>query len=138
GWDDRHLHPLAAEPVLRLADDLLDAVVHPLAEREERVDPRPERADVARSQEKAVGGHLDVGGIVAERGEEELGKTHRRRIAGSVLGARAAGTRAIGGFTVAPWEWSETQRSGSSPLFRGRSDEIGVRKRTRRPETGVD
>jgi hypothetical protein len=39
--DDRHLHLLAADPVLLLADDLLDAVVDALAERQQRVDPEP-------------------------------------------------------------------------------------------------
>ena len=46
--DDRHLHLLAADPVLFLADDLLDSVADALAEWEERVDPRAELADIPR------------------------------------------------------------------------------------------
>ena len=74
--DDRHLHLLAADPVLLLADDLLDPVVDPLAERQERVDPRAELADVAGAQEQAMRRHLGVGRVVAEGGEEELAQSH--------------------------------------------------------------
>jgi hypothetical protein len=45
--DDRHLHLLGADPVLLLADDLLDALVDRDAERQQRVDARTELADVA-------------------------------------------------------------------------------------------
>jgi hypothetical protein len=37
--DDRHFQLLAADAVLLLADDLFDAIAHPLSERQERVDP---------------------------------------------------------------------------------------------------
>ena len=76
--DDRHLHLLAADPVLLLADDLLDPVVDPLAERQQRVDPGAELADVAGPQQQAVRRHLGVGRVVAERGEEEVGQSHGR------------------------------------------------------------
>ena len=46
--DDRHLHLLAADPVLLLADDLLDPVADPLAQRQQRVDAGAELAHVAR------------------------------------------------------------------------------------------
>ena len=52
--DDRHLHLLAADRVHLLADDLLDPPVDPEAERQERVQPRAELADVPRAQEQAV------------------------------------------------------------------------------------
>ena len=39
--DDRHLHLLAADRVHLLADDLLDPLVDPEAERQQRVDPEP-------------------------------------------------------------------------------------------------
>ena len=65
--DDRHLHLLAADPVDLLADDLLDPLVDAEAERQQRVDPGAELADVARPDEQPVGRHLRVGGIVAER-----------------------------------------------------------------------
>ena len=74
--DDRHLHLLAADPVHLLADDLLDPLVDPEAERQERVDPRAELADVARPQEQAVRRHLRIGGVVAQGREEQLGETH--------------------------------------------------------------
>ena len=70
--DDRHLDLLAADRVLLLADDLLDAVVDPLAERQQRVDPGTELADVAGADEQSMRRHLDIGGVVAERGEEEV------------------------------------------------------------------
>ena len=78
--DDRHLHLLGADPVLLLADDLLDALAGPEAQRQQRVDPRPERADVARPEQQPMGRHLGVGRIVAERREEEVAQAHPRRI----------------------------------------------------------
>ena len=83
GVDDRHLQLLAADRVLLLADDLLDPVVDPLAERQQRVDAGPELADVARADEQTVRRHLGVGRIVTKGAEEELGETHPRRIAGA-------------------------------------------------------
>ena len=74
--DDRHLDLLAADPVHFLADDLLDPLVDPEPERQQRVNPRPELTDVARPDEQPVGRHFRVGGIVAERSEEELAQAH--------------------------------------------------------------
>ncbi len=74
--DDGHLELLAADPIHLLADDLLDALVDPEPERQQRVDPRPELADVAGPDEEPVRGHLGVGRVVAQRREEELAKTH--------------------------------------------------------------
>ena len=76
--DDRHLHLLAADGVLLLADDLLDAVADALAERQQRVDPGAQLAQVARTQEQPMGRHLGIGGVVAERGEEQVGQAHGR------------------------------------------------------------
>ena len=70
--DDRHLDLLAADRVLLLADDLLDPVVDPLAERQQRVDPGAELADVAGANEQSMRRHLGVGGVVAKRREEEV------------------------------------------------------------------
>ena len=70
--DDRHLDLLAADRVLLLADDLLDPVVDALAERQQRVDPGTELADVAGADEQSMRRHLGIGGVVAERGEEEV------------------------------------------------------------------
>ena len=74
--DDRHLHLLRPDPVLLLADDLLDPVVDALAQRQERVDARPQLADVAGAQQQPVRGHLGIGRVVAERGEEQVGESH--------------------------------------------------------------
>ena len=79
GMDDRHLHLLRADPVLLLADDLLDAVVDPLAQGQQRIDARPELADVAGALQQAMRGHLRIGGVVAERGEEQVGESHGRQ-----------------------------------------------------------
>ncbi len=86
--DDRHLHLLAADPVHLLADDLLDALVDTEAERQQRVDPRSELADIARPQQQAMRRHLRIGGVVAQAREEEVGQTHPRRIAGAAPRAR--------------------------------------------------
>ena len=52
--DDRHLHLLAADPVHLFADDLLDPLVDPETQRQERVDPRSELADIARPDQQAM------------------------------------------------------------------------------------
>ena len=72
GMDDRHLHLLATDRVLLLADHLLDAIVDPLAERQQRIDPGAELAHVAGAKEQSVRRHLGVGGVVAKGGEEEV------------------------------------------------------------------
>ena len=59
-----------------LADDLLDAIADPLAERQQRIDPGAELAKVARPEQQPMARHLGVAGIVAERGEEQLGEAH--------------------------------------------------------------
>ena len=96
--DDRHLHLLAADPVLLLADDLLDPVADPLAERQQRIDAGPELADVAGSHQQPMRRHLGLGRVVAERGEEEVGQSHGRvRIAGHAPARTAAGSHRRGG-----------------------------------------
>jgi hypothetical protein len=81
--DDRHLHLLRPDPVHLLADDLLDPLADPESEGQQGVDPRAELAYVAGPHEQAMGLHLGVRRVVAERREEQLGKTHPRRIAGA-------------------------------------------------------
>jgi hypothetical protein len=76
GMDHRHFDLLAADPIHLLADDLLDSLVDPEAERQERVDPGAELADVTGPEEKPVRHHLDVGGVVAQAREEQSGETH--------------------------------------------------------------
>ena len=70
--DDRHLDLLAADPVHLLADDLLDALVDPEPERQERVDARAELADVAGPDEEPVRRHLGIGRIVTQGREEQM------------------------------------------------------------------
>ena len=70
--DDRHLDLLAADPVHLLADDLLDPLVDPEAERQQRVDPGAELADVAGPDEEAMRRHLGIGRVVAQGREEQL------------------------------------------------------------------
>ena len=77
--DDGHLHLLPADGIDLLADDLLDAVADPLAQRQQRIDARPELADVARAQQQPMRRHLGIGGVVAERGEEQVGESHGRQ-----------------------------------------------------------
>ena len=77
--DDGHLHLLAADRVHLLADDLLDPVADPLAERQQRVEAGPERPDVAGAQQQPVRRHLGLAGIVAQGREEELAQTHGLR-----------------------------------------------------------
>ena len=91
--DDRHLHLLAADAVHLLADDLLDPLVDALAEWQQRVDPGAELAHVAGPLEQSMRRHLGVGRVVAERGEEEVGKSHgRARIAADADQPRRART----------------------------------------------
>ena len=59
-----------------LADHLLHALGHAEAERQQRVDAGAQLAHVARPQQQAVGRHLGLGGVVAERGEEQVGQAH--------------------------------------------------------------
>ena len=59
-----------------LADDLLDALLDPETERQERVDAGAELAQVAGTHEQPMRRHLGVGRVVAEAGEEELGEAH--------------------------------------------------------------
>ena len=81
--DDRHLELLAADRVHLLADDLLDPLRHPEAERQERVDPGPELANVTGPQQQPMRRHLGLARIVAQAREEELRQAHRRRIPGA-------------------------------------------------------
>ena len=78
GWTTGISISCDADPVHLLADDLLDPLVDPEAERQQRVDPGAELADVARPDEQAMRRHLGIGRVVAERGEEELGESHGR------------------------------------------------------------
>ena len=71
GVDDGHQQFLAADAVHLLAHDLLDAALHPPAQRQHAVDARAQRPDVASPQEEAVGNDRRLGGIVAKRAGEQ-------------------------------------------------------------------
>ena len=80
--DDRHLHLLAADPVLLLADDLLDALVDPEAERQQRVDPRCRAGGRSRpGASRRCDAISASAGSSRRRREEELAQAHPRRIA---------------------------------------------------------
>ena len=55
-----------------VADDRLDPGAHPEAERQPGEDPRGLATDVPGADEQLVARHLGVGGVVAERAEEEM------------------------------------------------------------------
>ena len=76
--DHRHQQLLAADRVLFLADDLLDPLGDPEAQRQQAVDPRAQLPDVAGPQEQAVRRHLGFGGVVAEAGKEQMAEAHGR------------------------------------------------------------
>jgi hypothetical protein len=82
--DDGHLHLLAADPVDLLADDLFHPLRHAEAQRQQRVQPRAQLADVPGAQQQPMRRHLRLGRIVAKRGEEQVGETHRGRIAACI------------------------------------------------------
>ena len=65
-------HLLRADRVHLLADDLLDLAVDAPAERQERPDARAHLADEAAAHEQLVRDRLRVGGVVAQRRQEEL------------------------------------------------------------------
>ena len=68
----RRVHLLRADRVHLLADDLLDLAVHAPAERQERPEAGADLAHVAAAHEQLVRHRLCVGGIVAQRRQEEL------------------------------------------------------------------
>ena len=91
GMDDGHLHLLPADRVDLLAHDLLDAVADLLAERQQRVDPRAELAQVAGAEQEAVGDHLGLAGIVPQGREEQLAQSHGTRRIRALEPARGSG-----------------------------------------------
>jgi len=93
---DRHLHLLAADPVHLLADHLFHPLRDPEAERQQRVDPRSQLADVAGPDQQAMRWHLRVVGIVAERGEEQATQAHGPSIAAGTAAEPGGGGAADG------------------------------------------
>ena len=84
-----------------------------LTERQQRVDPRSELADVAGAQEQAVGRHLGLGRIVPQGAHEELAESHRGRIPAEAP-APAPGRRAAGRGPIAdqPGSWRRARPGG--------------------------
>ena len=93
--DDRHEHLLAADRVHLLADDLLDALLHPESERQEGVDPGSELPDVAGAEKEAMRGHLGVGRILAKGLEEEGAQTHGAKCSGPHRSTTGPGSRPL-------------------------------------------
>src|SRR5690606_18567260 len=91
GVDDRHLHLLPADGVDLLADHLLDPLLDPEPERQQRVDAGAELPDVAGAHEQAVRNHLGLRRIVPQGHEEELRQAHQA--ATSVMGVSDRVTR---------------------------------------------
>ena len=73
---DRHQELLRADPVHLLADDPDHLEPDPLAERQQRVVPGHQLADIARAEQQAVAGRAGVGRIVAQRGDVHRGPAH--------------------------------------------------------------
>ena len=71
GWRIGSTRLLRAGAVHLLAHDLLDLAQHAVAERQPRVDAGRDAADVARSDEEPVAVDLGVGGVVAQRAQEQ-------------------------------------------------------------------
>ena len=71
GVDDGHEEFLAADAVHFLAHDLDHARVHPPAQRQQAVDARAQRPDVAGAQQEAMGDDGCLGRIVTKRAGEQ-------------------------------------------------------------------
>ena len=67
-----HEHLLAADRVHLLADDLDDLLVDAPAERQEGPDAGRDLADVPAAHEQLVRYGLRIGGVVSQRGDEQL------------------------------------------------------------------
>jgi hypothetical protein len=68
------------------ADDRLDLRLHPQAQRQPREDTRRGTPDVAGANQEPVARDLGVGGVFAERAEEEVRETGDHE--GQVYGGR--------------------------------------------------
>ena len=67
----RQEHLLAADGVHLLAHDLLDLQQRALRQKQVVVDSGRELADVAGAQQQLVAGDLGLGGVFAQRGDEQ-------------------------------------------------------------------
>ena len=78
GLDRRHQDFLGAGGVLLLADDLLDLLQHPPAERQPGIDAGAGLPDHAGAQHQPVGGDLRLGRGFLQRGQEGAGQAQGR------------------------------------------------------------
>ena len=95
GEEHRHGDLLPADGVHLLADDGVDLVEHPLAEREVDVDAGGELADEAGPHHEAVAHRLRVGGVVAQGGDEAAVPAHPQASlggSGTLLGPGTPGS----------------------------------------------
>ena len=77
---DRQQGLLRAGPIHLLAHDLLDLAQHPVSEREPRVDPGRDPADVSGADEQPVAVDLGIGRIVTQRAQEEGRHPHAQTV----------------------------------------------------------
>ena len=76
GRQHRHLHLLRADPVLLLADDLLDLLGDTEPEREPRIEAGCERPRDRGAQQQTVAGRLSFGGCFAQGATKEVRLSH--------------------------------------------------------------
>jgi hypothetical protein len=79
---ERHRQLDGAGAVHLLAHDRLDLADHAQAHRHVVVDAGTELLDHARAGHELVAGHFRIGGGFLERGNEELGGFHGRKVTG--------------------------------------------------------
>ena len=121
---------LGADRVHLLADHPLDLPQHPQPERQPRVDAGRDATHVTGAHEQLVAGHLGVGGIVAQRAQEQVGQ------AGDHGGTRVVGVRGRAAYipcVLVLLPPSETKSDGGrgAPLDLG---ELSLPKLTERRE----
>ncbi len=78
GLQRRHRKLDGAGAVLLLADDVVDLVEHPLAERQPGIDALRLLADHAGAQHQPVGDDFRLLGVFLQDGHEKAGQTHER------------------------------------------------------------
>ena len=80
GMERGQMHLLGADSVHFLAHDALDFVQRALREKQVAVDTGSDLTDIAGAQEETMARRLRFGGIIAQRGDEELAPEHDARV----------------------------------------------------------
>ena len=84
GQQGREVDLLEARPVHLLADDPLDVLVHDPAQRQPGEAARRGAADVSGAHQQPMAGHLGVGGVLAQRTQEQRRHSEHRDYLGLV------------------------------------------------------